>query len=172
MAAIPYVEYKHLEPKPLGGTRGKREYRRSARSLRIVGRERCHIYEGACSECGWRFFAKRGEHRKSLHKCRECGFTNTKNKGFWDPSRDRTPPVIPPAQDEYAVELWYVELSYGSLDPRGYYGSKEYAHKHLDDEKYTVHTEPHRVPDVPVDAPQHPADVDTEPPALEERPGQ
>lgn len=133
---LPYVEYKWLEPKSLGGTRGKSEYRTHTKTVRLLGETgRGHVYEGECPECGWRFFSKRKEKSKSLNKCRECGFTSFMYKGFFDPERYE---VEPPSQDEYSKELWKVTYKYGDLKPTEHYGSEEYVKKHLDDEKYEV----------------------------------
>lgn len=142
MSGVPYIQSKFLEPKALGGTRGKNEYRTHVRTTRIVGREGGHVFEGACPECGWEFFGKRREKRKALFKCRECGFTSFLYKGFWDPRKDRTPEIRPPEQSEYTVELWHATFKYSSLDPKEYYGSKEWIQEKVGRENYEVIEEP------------------------------
>jgi predicted Zn-ribbon and HTH transcriptional regulator len=142
---VPYVEYKYLEPKALGGTRGKKEYRRHVKTLRIVGRQGGHIFKGACPECGWEFFGKRLEKRKNLFNCPECDFTSFAYKGFFTLGKSRTPEIKPPRQDEFEVELWRAKLKYGQLDPREYYGSKEWIEDSAEGDKYEVIEEPQKV---------------------------
>lgn len=136
---LPSVEFLALTPKPHGGVHGKNEYRRHAITKRLVGKKgSLHIFEAECPECGWSFFQMRGQHRKKLSKCKECGFTSFTTSGFWPLGTERCPPIEPPSRDDFREEPWTAVVQYKDLEPKRVIGTREWVEDKTEGDFYDV----------------------------------
>lgn len=121
-----YIDYKliHEDTKPLGGVRGKKEYRKAARVEEVIGHTgRNHIFRGYCGFCDQEYIFLRREKSKSVYKCEVCNNTSTKNGGYF--RRERTDFAAPKHDDFIDEAIYCAVMQYKDMKPNVHYYDAE-----------------------------------------------
>ena len=115
------------EKRSLGGTRGKKEYRKHIGVKSIIGRHGSTTYfRGECWNCDNEMICNRLEKSKSLAKCPECGETSFVYKGFFSHDKYPIDEYEPPNSEECVedIHIMVLEMDYEYSKPILLYGTE------------------------------------------------
>lgn len=123
-----------------GGTRGKKEYRKSVTDVTVLGRNGSNtLFRGSCWNCDSTHIGTRRQNRKSLCQCRNCGETSFMVKGLFN-DENRYPvseySVLKP--NELTEDMYVVINTYKNLNPTVCFWTEQEYHTKQQDEVYSV----------------------------------